>query len=427
VADVLRRCFERDPAARFARIDEAASALEDVWRREMGAPYPRRRWDPALWALSPRFSGLSRRTDLGREWDTPERWRVRFHAAPAIASGSARAAAAPLSRRGAVLADLGAYADIADRLERARLSAREAAQFRIHKARVHVAAGDLPGALAELSRALSETSGRRESRDPAEARASASLLAELAECHLRRRDPGAALSACERLAHLTSGTEGDSTDVEVMVRGLLSRAAAQRELGEPKEALAAVDTALAMLKRAGRPRGQWRVETGRAFVEQCHILLGLGKGPRALAAARHAISVLTRHDDSVGDEGRLMLARAYDVQASATAGRGVRQFFDYGGARATRAAQALVRHDWAIGLVAECVHGSGRPRQDLNDLLGGLYASRAETLALMGLRDEAAMARRKAIRLLTELVEEWGSHELLRDLERLTRPDSGAA
>jgi tetratricopeptide (TPR) repeat protein len=427
VAEVLRRCFERDPAARFARIDEAASALEDVWRRETGSPYPRRRWDPALWTLSPRFSGLSRRTDLGREWDAPERWRARLHVPPAAVGGSVRAAGAPLSRRGAVLADLGAYADLGDRLEGAGPSAHETAQFRVHKARVHVAAGDLPGALAELGRALNEASGRRESRDPAEARASAAVLAELAECQLRRRDPRAALAACERLAHPMSGTAGDTADVEVVVRGLLSGAAARRELGDLKEALAAVDTALGILKRAGRPRGQWRVETGRAFVEQCHILLGLGKGRRALAAARHAISVLTRRDDSVGDEGRLMLARAYDAQASATAGRGVRQFFDYGGARATRAAKALVRHDWAIGLVAECVHRSGRPRQDLNDLLAGFYASRAETLALMGLREEAATARRKAVRLLTERVEESGAHELLPDLERLARPDGGAA
>jgi len=158
VREVLRRCFQRDPAARWSSIGEAADAAAAAYGRSLGRPYSRQR--PANVVASPTTVEHDRRFgDI--TWTDPQEWlREALEAA-----GREPGEADRLVRRGSgtrqaqAIDDLIAYEEAQQIFSRLVASGRteyedDLATLCVEKAFVHGSAGDLPGALDMYDRAI---------------------------------------------------------------------------------------------------------------------------------------------------------------------------------------------------------------------------------------------------------------------------------
>ena len=110
VAEVLQKCFRRDPAERWASLAEAADALQRAYRQAMGKDYPR----PTPAVPDPSRQTVvthDRRTTTGVQWDDPSEWLIKAfeadgrHPAQVEAFLPSRAG----SRKAQAITDLAAY------------------------------------------------------------------------------------------------------------------------------------------------------------------------------------------------------------------------------------------------------------------------------------------------------------------------------
>ena len=177
VAEVLQKCFRRDPAERWASLAEAAEALQHAYREVVGKDFP---WPtPSASCPTQRTADAhDRHTKGGVHWDDPREWLIK--AFQAGGRDPAQVEAFLTRRAGSLMAQ--AIADLAAYEEAHRIYERLVAEGRreleadlatlcFEKAFVHKHTRDIPGAIALYDRTIAirerliEQEGRRELAD----------------------------------------------------------------------------------------------------------------------------------------------------------------------------------------------------------------------------------------------------------------------
>ena len=158
VAAVLRRALQTDPADRWPRIADAATALARVVEQESGQPYPRSR--PAR----PRrreVAAAYRSSILGSDWPDPRIWLTYACQVCGRDPGAVEHLLGPgaSSRASQAVAELAAYDEARSMLEdRVAGHGEDAVAISLarlchHQALIHASAGDGDGALERLGQA----------------------------------------------------------------------------------------------------------------------------------------------------------------------------------------------------------------------------------------------------------------------------------
>jgi len=158
VADVLRRSFQRDPADRWASMDDAAEALIGAYRKDTGRLYARQR--PNV-STVPAAAEHDRRTVDGVAWADPMGlFKNALEAAGRDPSEAERLIRrGPGSRQAQAIDDLIVYEEVLVLYTRLVASDRkdlepDLATFCIYKAFLHSSAGDTLGEIAMYDKAI---------------------------------------------------------------------------------------------------------------------------------------------------------------------------------------------------------------------------------------------------------------------------------
>jgi serine/threonine protein kinase len=206
---ILRRCFRRNPADRWASLPEAASAAIALYQETMGRSYPRHQ--PVVSAAS--LSGAASSARRSVAWSEPAVWQAKAarHAGREAPAPAPPAERRPTSQRIRAIEDLIGYDEAYDGYSglvaqgRSDLEA-ELADLCREKSLVHQSAGDTAGALVLLDRAISiyDDLAERPGAPPCQpslARCLASKAEILAQAgkHLAALEAyGRAIALCER-------------------------------------------------------------------------------------------------------------------------------------------------------------------------------------------------------------------------------------
>lgn len=177
LADILRKCFQHDPAKRWANMGEVVARLKTAYSTITGEDYDRELIQ-IVHRDTPQAGLAERRSAHGGEWADPRMWlekALRLSGRnPAEASEIAERQGR--SRRGQLVADLALFEEaksmFLDMIKKGRRDLEpEIASLCMSKALVHCTADDIPGALAEYDQAIAvrrrlvEETGRRELAD----------------------------------------------------------------------------------------------------------------------------------------------------------------------------------------------------------------------------------------------------------------------
>ena len=158
VVEVLQKCFRREPAERWASLHEAAEALQQTYRQEVGKDYP---LAPAVLDAPRQAVVHDRRTNTGSEWDDPREWLVQAFEADGRDPAEVEAFLPPRGGSQAqAIADLAAYEEALRIFDRLRAAGRKDLEIPLaalctQKAFIHNSTDDVPGALALYDRVIS--------------------------------------------------------------------------------------------------------------------------------------------------------------------------------------------------------------------------------------------------------------------------------
>jgi tetratricopeptide (TPR) repeat protein len=423
VADVLWQCFRETPSERWASMGEAADALRRAYAATVGQPYPRPA-PPAPDRGERPTHALDRWTPFGGHRPDPRDWLLRaFRAAGRDPAGAE--ALLPVrtgSRQAQAVADLAVYDEavrIYDRLLAAGRKDLEAelAELCFHKASVHRAAADLPGALALYDRCtafcerLVHAEGRRD------------LANDLAAAHQGQAevvavqgDHCAAVTFYNRAIALREELVERDARHELandLADAYLGKAASVADLGDPRAGTALYDRAIALRERLVNQDGRHDLahDLAAAYLGKAGAASDLGEHRAAVALCDRALALYgwpeTREArrDLAND-----LARTYTSKADAVA--------DLGDPRA-----AVPLYNRAIAFYQRLVEQEGR--RELADALATAYASKAAAVAGLGDRRAALALYDQAVALYERLVQHEGRRELAGDLARASAGKAG--
>jgi len=371
VAKLLRRCFQEDPAARFATMLEAAQALMAEYRRLTGKDYPRP--IPQIVPRDPKLRPvLERHHPGGAEWHDPQGWIRLAHTA----------GAAPETRP--------------DALERATYDPRDAWSRR---SQAVAELGNLLEARALLK--VGPESGRNLSVSIAKLSVDIAWVHEV--LHNRR---GAMLSYNEAIATFESLVIEESPG---WLRGDLAatygnKANLLQGMGQLQNALALYNQCVAIYEKLVHVENHKELSFNLAgiYVNAGNALQTCGKLEDSVNIYRQAMRV---YEELIEKEGqanlREALAATYMNVATVLQRQG-------------KLADAIPSFDKCIAIREDLVHrGSER---DLRGKLARSYINKAIAFAAAGHPGAAVPLLGKAIAALEELVRIEGRHDFLSDL-----------
>jgi tetratricopeptide (TPR) repeat protein len=415
VAEVLRKCFRRDPAERWASLAEAAEVLQRAYREEVGKEYPR----PMPAAPDPTRQVVithDRFTTTGYKWDDPREWLIKAFKAEGRDPAQVEAFLPRRadSRKAQAIADLAAYEEAERILERLVADGRIdleplLASLCLNMAFVHQYTGDVPGAAAHYDRAIS-IRDRLVSREGQHELANALALACVAKAEAESAlgNNRAAVGLCDRafsiFKQLVKHKGGRKLAPGLLALACNVKANAVSALGEKRAATALYDRAISIYEQLKEHVGrrEWADDLAAAYVNKAIAIDDLGDRCAAVALYDLAIPILERR---VEHEGQRQLAPglavAYMNKAAAVSTLGDKRAAADLFERAIVVHQALVEHEVR--------------RERAKDLA---LACMNKAIALSELGDHRAAVDLydRAIAIRKQLVEDEGRWELQGDL-----------
>lgn len=367
VAEVLRKCFQREPRNRWATIADAAQALVRAHRDLVSTPYPRTQ-PPTAARAQQRNVPPDRRAISGIQWSDPREWLatvLQLEGAD-LSDPQLRAVPAARTRKAQAIEDLAIYDNVQRRLERLVASGRGDLEMQLSmvymdKALVHKTAGDPQGA---------------------------SLMYECA----------AAIR--EKLA-----LHGTSESADSLALVYQNHASLLFELGDKEKSLELCDRAIEIRERLVIEEQQEKFADGLAvlYMNKGVALAALDRREYAVSTYDQAIDVLSRliREQSRRDLDK-DLARAYQNKAMSLK-------------TLMRFVQAFRCYDHAIAVFERLIRDG---RREVRVDLAGACMNKASLFLDLGHKQENIEISRRAVALMEELVTSEGHTELFHLLAR---------
>lgn len=413
VADVLRKCFQRDPRNRWATIAEAAHALARAHRELVGTPFTRTP-PPNEARAQQRNVPPDRRAVSGVQWIDPREWLATvLHLEGADLSDSQlRAASAARSRKAQAIEDLAIYDNVQRRLETLVAGGRSDLEMQLSmvymdKALVHKTAGDPQGAssMYERAAAIREKLALHGTSESADSLAlvyqnHASLLFDLG-------DKERSLELCDRAIEIRERLVVEEQQ-ERFADGLavlyMNKGVALAALDQADDAVSTYDQAIGMLERLTHGRSDCDLErdTARAYQNKALSLRALMRFVQAFRSYDKAIAILGRLISEGHSELRVDLSGVWTNKA--------RLLLDL---ERYEANVALSRQ--ALEMLEELVITEGRTEFAFRLARG--YATMANALLTAGEYKAGLAASAKEVDAWKRVVNFDGRHEFLPEFQ----------
>jgi serine/threonine protein kinase/tetratricopeptide (TPR) repeat protein len=419
VVDLLRACFQDDPAARPASLGETADRLLDLYRQACGRPLGRER-PPEVSITDVIQNRHQRPLDTGTAWGDPRSWlQFAYQAA-----GQDKLQAVPYwpsgvgTKRAQTLEDLRALSEAQRVLEGVARPTSELllglAELRADLGNVRISLGDAAGAIGDY-----EAGARLLDTIPGE-HAKFTLAGVLTDLAILLRGQGRrddAVAACDRAIQLCRNLDGDRLAKRALGNALLAKAnsmGSSADIGlydealtlyqgvgddvDEVKALAAKASALGFRGREGEAAPVWKRAdvTLQRLIDKGHPeLLGLKATTllnRAMAASsvpdqlRYAQAAIGIYSPLVTEQGHHELAGDLG-RALFFAGRGHEH--------ADRPQAAVDRYRTARAFLEDAVVRDGR--FDLADELANCYDHEATLIRELGDPAGAVRVARRAV------------------------------
>ncbi len=426
IADILARCFERDPADRWSDLAEAADALKAAYGALIEQPYARPQPFPvqptiptAVMQSALRPAGSER--DEAHDWRDPReflrRAKLRDPRANSILATSVPEN--PMARIAAHITTSGEIADLLREFVRSASSSNDTLSppnlpdkldiavllcaLDRNTALLCAASGDWQGAsqhsdraIEGLSRLLDEEQIREQARDFVLVDELASVYADKAAILMRQNLPWHAAEQYDRaIAHREK--LGRPNESLAWLYG--QRAVTHSTRGDHPAGLVDLTRALDEYQALGTDTPEIRRRVAGHFVDQATIVFELGDARLALRIFRQAIDLLesiTEHPDLAGVKNQL--ARALVNMATALVAM-------------DKIAEARTLYDRSIA-IREDLAGSGA---ETSVELANAYNSRADIAVKLGELDDALELFQRGIERLDRAIRDQGRTELLAD------------
>ncbi|MCX5813027.1 MAG: serine/threonine-protein kinase [Proteobacteria bacterium] len=367
VAAVLRRCFEDELSKRWDNLGEAAKELIEIYRKETGKEYHRKK--PEIKSRQ----GLEdithdRRTIRGTKWEDP-----RVHLAEALKlSGRDQSELEALlkeqkgSRKAQALLDLEVYERVlslhSNLIEQGRKEFQTTlASLLVHKAFVHEDVADVPGAIAMYDKAI---------------------------------------QIYERLVNEEGKTEPSNALADVYI----NKANAVMQLGDNRFAAEISDKAIQIYERLVDEEGKTEFSNNlaRVYMNKAIAVSALGDNRFAAEISDKAIQIYERLVDEEGKtEFSNGLATVYMNNAVAVSALGDKL-------------SAVELYEKAIQIYERLVNKEGKT--EFSNGLATVYMNKAVAVMQLGDNRFAAEIYEKAIQIRERLVNKEGRTELTGDL-----------
>ena len=414
IADILRKCFHRDPSSRWASMADAAQALARAHRDLVGTPYSRTQPPTAAHALD-RNAPPDRRAISGIQWSDPREWLatvLQLEGAD-LSDPQLRAVPAARTRKAQAIEDLAIYDNVQRRLERLVASGRGDLEMQLSmvymdKALVHKTAGDPQGAssMYERAAAIREKLALHGTSESADSLAlvyqnHASLLFELGDKEKSLELCDRAIEIRERLVVEEQQEKfADGLAVLYMNKGVALAALDQREY-----AVLTYDQAIDVLSRLIREQSRRDLDKdlARAYQNKAMSLKALMRFVQAFRCYDHAIAVFERLIQAGRREVRVDLAGACMNKASL--------FLDLGHKQ-----ENIEISRRAVALMEELVTSEGHT--ELSHLLARAYTKIGNALLLAEDYEEGIALSDRAVELWKRVVSLDGRHEFLTEFQQ---------
>lgn len=375
VADVLRKCFQREPRNRWATVSEAAQALARAHRELVGTPYTRT-LPPAAARAQQQNAPPDRRAVSGVQWTDPREWLatvLQLERAD-LSDPQLRAVPAARTRKAQAIEDLAIYDNVQRRLERLIASGRidlemQLSMVHMDKALVHKTAGDPQGAYSMYERAA---------------------------------------AIREKLA-----LHGTSENADSLALVYQNHASLLFDLGDNEKSLELCDCAIEIRKRLVVEEQQESFADGLAvlYMNKGVALAALGRREYAVSTYDEAIEVMSR---LINEHGRRDLdrdlARAYQNKAMSL--KALMRFVE-----------AFRCYDHAIAIFERLIQDG---RREVRVDLAGACMNKASLFLDLDRQQENIEISRRAMSLMEELVTTEGHAELSHLLARATQKMANA-
>ena len=414
VADVLRKCFQREPRNRWTTIADAAQALARVYRDLVGTSYPRTQ-PPTAARAQDLNAPHDRRAVSGVQWIDPREWLAKVLQLEGAdpSDPQLRAVSAARTRKAQAIEDLAIYDNVQRRLERLVASGRRDLEMQLSmvymdKALVHQTAGDPQGAssMYERAAAIREKLALHGTSESADSLAlvyqnHASLLFNLG-------DTEKSLAMCDRAIEIRERLVVEEQQ-EQFADGLavlyMNKGVALGALEQPDHAVLAYDQAIDLLSRliGDRSRRDLDKDLARAYQNKAMSLRDLLNFVQSFRCYDDAIAVFERLIRDGRREVRVDLAGAWMNKASL--------FLDLGHKQ-----DNIEISRRAVALLEELVTSEGRT--ELSHLLARAYTKMGNALLVAGDYEAGIAISDRAVELWKRVVNLDGRQEFLAEAQQ---------
>ena len=317
LADILRKCFQNDPAKRWSNLGEVVGHLKTAYSRIAGEDYDRELVQTVP-KSQPKTGVIVRRGVDGTSWHDPREWlEAAFRLDgrnPAEAEEILERSVA--SRRGQLVADLAMYEEAKRIFERLVNRGRKdltlvLVQLYAEKAVIHSTSDDVSGAIVEYDACLAilkrlvEHEGRRELANEL-----AGTIMNKASALKQLGDLSGAVGLygdCIAIYRQVVEQEGRREFVNELARALNNNALAHADLGDLRGAVRLYDECIAIRRRLVQQEGRrdLAANLAAALMNKASALKQLGDLRRAIELYDESLAV---YRQLVKQEGRRELA-----------------------------------------------------------------------------------------------------------------------
>ncbi len=410
LADILRRCFMKEPGDRWANMGEVTAELIALSESFTGRMYPRE--TPVVTARTIHSSHIhQRRTTTGETWENPAVWleKARIATGKKAEADSVETSDGQGSRKARILADV-EIMDEACHLYRSVMKTagpdiqEEMLQLLVHKARALKQLDDLPGAMVLYDQALEITDAliTDYNRDDLKIKM-ASLRIEKAKIISNQNNHQGAVTLLDEAIDIIShhSTEDDRAEVmNLLALAYMNKAVSLKILGQFKQAIRLYEQVIGirekLVKRDDRPG--YREALALAYLNQANVMVFTNKYRDAGMIYEKVIAILNALvNEPNGEEHLNNLAVAYTNQAVVMWKLG-------------NSADAIPLYDQAIAIREKMVYEQGR--SELAPVLASVGMNKAIALKDLGSLDQAIELYNSTIRIFSHLVYQEGRPEL---------------
>ena len=420
LAEILRKCFQNDPAKRWANLGEVVANLKTTYSKITGEKY-----DRELVAVvhrgTPQAGLAERRSAHGGEWADP---RMCLEKALRL-SGRNPAEASEIterqgrSRRGQLVSDLAIFEEaksiFLDMVKKGRRDLEpDIARLCMNKALVHCTADDIPGAIAEYDQAIAVRRRllERDKRWETATDLAVSLmnkghtLANYGDLQGAVNSHGESVAIWERLVEQERRWESAPD----LAAALMNKGATIYRIGDSVSAAQLYDKSITIWRQLVQREGrrEFAVYLARTLLNKGLVI----STPAAVKFYEEGISIL---QELVERDGQQDLAPDLAL-ALMTKGNGLQSMGE--------SATALALYDRSYAILRRSIDHDGR-RELASDLAAVLMNKGSVLLKLREL-PKAIVVFDECVTIRRRLVEQEGRHDLAFDLAT-TMIDEGAA